>query len=229
MWRQTEAQLQVVAFLGSVVGIAGLALAAIATRLAGRRVLAGRLAIAAIVWLLTYVVLLGAAALASRNQTLAAGEEKYFCEIDCHLAYRVTAVATASEVGPASAPVRASGVFHLVTLQTRFDETTIAGWRPRDVPLSPNPRQVWLVDREGKRYRNSAAAEAAVGRAGGLGSDLATPLLPGASYTTTLVFDLPAGAVPDRLLLAEQLYPTRFLIGHELSPFHGKTFLPLPG
>jgi hypothetical protein len=52
---------------------------------------------------------------------------------------------------------------------------------------------------------------------------LDTPLRPGESYTTELVFDLPTGARDARLLVNESDLPTRFIIGHENSPLHKKT------
>lgn len=48
-------------------------------------------------------------------------------------------------------------------------------------------------------------------------------LIPGESYTTDLVFDLPPDAADLRLVLASHDIETPFLIGHENSFFHGKT------
>ena len=228
MSQQLAAQLQVLSFLGTAFGVLLLGIGAVGLRLAGRRVLSVRLGLAAIIWLAGYTLLLVGAGLASHEVTLGSGTEKYFCEMDCHLAYRVTGLASASEIGSAASPSRASGVFQLVTLQTRFDETTIAPWRPRQAPLYPNPRVVRLFDREGRGYPLSVEGEVALKQAGGEGTALDAPLIPGASYATTLVFDLPAGAKPDRLLITEDIFVNRFMIGHEQSPFHGKVYLPLP-
>ena len=52
---------------------------------------------------------------------------------------------------------------------------------------------------------------------------LDTPLLPGESYTTELVFDLPPEARDPVLLLNESSPETRFIIGHENSPLHKVT------
>ena len=79
-----------------------------------------------------YVAALVIASLASHSRLLAPGQEKHLCEVDCHLAYSVAAAK--SETLP-SGQVR-----HTVTVKIRFDETTIAPWRPRDASLSPNSR-----------------------------------------------------------------------------------------
>jgi hypothetical protein len=57
---------------------------------------------------------------------------------------------------------------------------------------------------------------------------LTRELTPGESYTTTLVFDLPADEAPARLFLASDDPIDRLLIGNERSPFHAATLLALP-
>ena len=52
-------------------------------------------------------------------------------------------------------------------------------------------------------------------------------LLPGQSYTTELVFDVPAGRPHFRLLLTADVPVNWFLIGHEGSFFHRKVFFAL--
>ena len=69
-----------------------------------------------------FALLLGFAA-GSHETLLSRGQEKYFCEIDCHLAYSVIDVKT-HDLGP----VRD----YVITLRTRFDETTTSPQRPRD-------------------------------------------------------------------------------------------------
>ena len=64
---------------------------------------------------------------------------------------------------------------------------------------------------------------AALATEAGVGMPLDTPLRPGESYTTGLVFDLPPGARDPALLLNESSPETRFIVGHENSPLHGKT------
>ncbi len=155
-----------------------------------------------------YVVLFLGASLLSHNRVLAPGEEKHICEIDCHLAYAVAA--TTSE------PLPNGLVRHTVTVKVRFDEETISSRRPRDATLTPNSRYVALVDDVGNRYPGSA-------------DGLKRKLIPGESYTTDIVFDVPAQALGLRLILRNNDPETAFIIGHENSLLHGKTMFRLPG
>ena len=77
---------------------------------------------ALVVLAIGYGLLLAGFSLFSRDRTLARGEEKYFCELDCHLAYSVQAVQRIKSIGD----VRAGGEFYVVTIRTRFDEATTA-------------------------------------------------------------------------------------------------------
>ena len=155
-----------------------------------------------------YVVLFLLASLTSRNRVLAAGEEKHICEVDCHLAYSVAA--TKSE------PLPGGLVRHTVTVRVRFDEATISSRRPRDATLQPNSRYVALIDAQGHRYPGSTEG-------------LRRKLIPGESYTTDIVFDVPADAQGLRLVLRNNDPETAFIIGHENSLFHAKTTFRLPG
>lgn len=161
---------------------------------------------------------------ASRERLIARGGEKYFCELDCHLAYSVVGVRRARS-SDASASEATGGSeftggreFLIVTLRTRFDENTVTPTRG-DFPLAPNPRSVRVFDERGRSYCISEEG----GRLFGAGVPLDTPLKPGESYTTDLVFELPEGARAHALLLNESMFATRFIIGHENSPLHAKT------
>jgi hypothetical protein len=151
-----------------------------------------------------YATLLFGASLTSQERVLAHGAKKYFCEIDCHLAYSVEGV-------------RASGTSYVVSLRTWFDESTISPMRPKDAPLYPNPRQVYIVDASGRRFEPSPAGVRALSR----------PLIPGQSYVTELVFDLPGDLSGARLFVGNADPEDSFLIGHELSPFHHKIWFAL--
>jgi len=153
-----------------------------------------------------YVVSFLVASLTSRNRVLAVGEEKHICEIDCHLAYAVAA--TKSE------PLPNGQVRRTVTVKVRFDEETISSRRPRDATLTPNSRYVALVDDVGNRYPGST-------------DGLKRKLIPGESYTTDIVFDVPAQAPGLRLILRNNDPETAFIIGHENSLLHGKTTFSL--
>jgi len=153
-----------------------------------------------------YVVIFLVASLTSRNRVLAVGEEKHICEVDCHLAYAVAA--TKSE------PLPNGQVRHTVTVKVRFDEETISSRRPRDATLTPNSRYVALLDDAGNRYPGSA-------------DGLKRKLIPGESYTTDIVFDVPADAKGLRLVLRNDDPESTFIIGHENSLFHAKTTFAL--
>jgi hypothetical protein len=210
------APLAALAFLGGgfvlVVGTvsAGIAFAARRARLALR--LGGAVVAVAVV----YATLLIGASLLSRDRTLMAGERKYFCEMDCHVAYEVTSSERVGERGRA------------VTLRTWFDPGTIAPFRG-DAPLSPGPRRVYLVDDAGRRFDPSPEATAAWWRAHGGSTPLGQALRPGESYTTTFVFDVPADARAARLYVGDPPGGVeKALIGHENSPLHGKVYFALP-
>jgi len=168
-----------------------------------------------------YLTLLVLASVASREVVLPPGAEKYFCELDCHLAYRVVSVAP----GPAEP---GEDTLWAVVLQTRFDETTISTRRPRDATLTPAPRRLRL-----RTVAGDFQPPLATGEAAGPGSPdgslpLDRPLLPGESYLTTLRFRLPAGGRPEALLIEDDVPVSRWLIGHERSPLHAKVLLALP-
>lgn len=163
----------------------------------------------------------------SHEYTARPGEEKYFCEVDCHLAYSVVKISRANKLGPLGAERHARGSFVVVRLKTRFDEQTTSSHRPKDMPLSPNPRAAVLVDTSGRRFPPSAEALAALQSGEGEQPPLSQSLKPGQSYTTALVFDVPEGINDLRLLLTEADWMTTLLIGHENSFFHRKTYFGL--
>ncbi|MDX6531819.1 MAG: hypothetical protein QOH41_4109 [Blastocatellia bacterium] len=158
--------------------------------------------------------------LASHEKVLARGDEKHFCEIDCHLAYSVVDTRQAKTLG--NPPTTAQGTYTVVTIKTRFDETTISSQRG-DGLLYPNSRVVTLVDKRGIKYAPASDDQRALAAGQGEGKPLATPLRPGESYTTLIVFDLPADARASTLLINEGEWVTHLVIGHENSPLHHQT------
>jgi len=153
---------------------------------------------------------------ASHDKLLARGEEKHFCELDCHLAYSIINMAQAKTIGDNGKPAIAQGQFTIVTIQTRFDEATI-GPRRGDGLLYPNGRALTLSDERGNRY----------GPATQLGTPLTSPLRPAEAYTTDVAFDLPENVKAAALFINEDGWETRLIVGHENSPFHGKTSFQL--
>jgi hypothetical protein len=155
-----------------------------------------------------FVLLLGFSA-KSEARMLARGQEKYFCEIDCHLAYSVVDVKEQAE---------SAGMRYIVTLRTRFDETTTSPSRPKDAPLTPSPREVKAIDGLGHEYHAATLA----------GTPLLTALKPGESFTTQLEFSVPANAPGLRLLIrTAPAWPDHLVIGDENSWLHRKTYFAL--
>jgi hypothetical protein len=162
----------------------------------------------------------------SSEKTLARGQEKHFCEIDCHLAYSVVNVTESETLGDAPNQATAAGTFRVVTIKTRFDENTISPTRGNAL-LYPNSRVITVIDDNGQQYLPSPAGQRALGQNKTAGTPITTPLRPGESYTTTLVFDLPKDSRNPALLINEGEWITHFVIGHENSPFHKRTKLLL--
>jgi hypothetical protein len=152
-----------------------------------------------------FALLIGFSA-GSHETVLGHGQEKYFCEIDCHLAYSVLEAKTQPDG-------------HLViTLRTRFDETTTSPNRPKEAPLTPSPREVCLVDNTGHEYTPLATT----------GTPLLTPLKPADFYTTQLEFNVPKQSSGLRLLInTAPQWPDKLVIGDENSWLHKKTYFAL--
>jgi hypothetical protein len=245
-WKQAMAAFSVLSFLGTAALLASAGVAFIATWAIGERrlsrgataisqwVFTGRglnakIAAAATVLAGGYVLVLLGASFASQTWALGPDEEKYFCEVDCHIAYSVTGVTQSKTLGADANIATASGTFYVVKVRTRFDERTISSHRG-DAPLVPSPRAVTIEDDEEREYPVSAAGEDALAKAGGAGTEMTQALRPGEFYTTQIVFDLPADARHPRLLISSPTNPTwigRLLIGDENSLFHKKVFFRL--
>lgn len=160
--------------------------------------------------------------LASREKILARGAEKHFCEIDCHLAYSIVNTRQSKTLGNSPNQSNARGLYTVVTIKTRFDETTIAPWRGNGL-LYPNSRVLTLVDERGTKYVPSPEGQRALEAAQSAGTALTTPLRPGESYTTDVAFDLPPEVKTATLLIKKGEWLTYLVIGHENSPLHKKT------
>ncbi len=171
---------------------------------------------------LAYATLLFGASLTSSQHVLPPGGKKYFCEIDCHLAYSVERVTKGKTIGTAPHEARAAGDFYRIALKTWFDESTTSVHRPKEAPLYPNPRRVYIVDAFGRRFEPSADGQRALLESGVESTPLSRPLIPGQSYITELVFDLPADVREPRLYVGDSDPVSSFLIGHEESPLHRK-------
>jgi len=217
------------AFLGMGAALliaAGAAALCLALR---RRRAAAVVAGAAAAGLVLYAGLLVALSLSSRDRVLSARGRKYFCEIDCHVAYSLVSAERTRTVGAGKdAVVSAAGTFVVARVRTWFDPTTIGPMRG-NASLTPNPRTAWLVDRQGRRYEVAAAATKAyeLARPPGSLSPFSKPLVPGESYESAVVFGGPATAAGLRLFVGDPPGVENALLGHENSPLHGKVYFAL--
>jgi hypothetical protein len=219
---QGNAVLSILTFLGTGFLLLVLSVAVLFTLVTRRWLLARRFVQGGMGLAGLYLATLLVFSLASREHVLERNDAKYFCEIDCHLAYSVTDVVQTAELGAPPSVQRAHGVFYVVTVKTWFDERTISPHRGNG-PLAPNRRAVWVIDAAGRQYGVSPEGQGALELSGAKSTPLTQALRPGESYTTTLVFDLPADIANPRLLICETDVVTRLLIGHENSFFHKKS------
>ena len=217
-----EAHLSALLFLGSAGSLLLLIVASLV--LLGLKRQWMRYFVWAMVGLLAgYCALLLGFSLFSRERTLSVGQEKYFCELDCHIAYSVQKVERVKQIGDAVA----NGEYYIVTLRSRFDETTTAAWRPRDVALTPDPLSFALVDAHGDMVPRSQIGQKAWEALHGASPNLFRPLRPGESNEAIFVLDAPPGMHSPRLLGSITEFPSPVLIGDESSPLHKKTYFSL--
>jgi hypothetical protein len=158
----------------------------------------------------------------SYDRTVARGDEKFFCALDCHIAYSVRNVERRKTIGD----ITANGEFYVVKLRTHFDERTIAPWRG-DRPLAPDPPSLILVDDKGRQYPLATNGQRAWEAAHDSPHRLGDGLRPGESYETTWVFDVPEDTQSLRMLAELRGFPMYVLIGDETSSGHNKTYLKL--
>lgn len=168
-----------------------------------------------------YLVVLLIFSFARSDKVLGRGEEKYFCEIDCHLAYSIVDVHDTKTLGEGPNQLTSAGMFRVVTIKTRFDENTIGPNRGNGL-LYPNSRVVSVSDANGNEYFPSAQAHRLLEAAQAAGTAMTIPLRPSESYST-LVIELPADVKDPTLWLREGETITHLIIGHENSPLHKKT------
>jgi len=172
---------------------------------------------------LFYFLILSAASLSSREKVLPSTAWKYFCEIDCHIAYSVVEVRRPAVLGREIKQVPAQGEFIIVRVKTWFDERSISARRGNS-PLAPNRRKVVVVDDRGIEFPESPEGKTALTLSGNSSVPLSQPLRPGESYLTDLIFDVPKDSRGLKLLITEDDPETRLLVGHENSILHKKIY-----
>ena len=222
-----HAPLAVMAFLGMALLLGAITLVMVVAFLTKRKWIGFSAVILALMFSSGYALVLAGVSLTSHEKTLAPGENKYFCEIDCHIAYSVVNFEEAKALGDELHQTLPTGRFVIIRLKTWFDPSTISEHRG-DSPLAPSPRRVVLVDEAAHRFPQSATGQAALAKVHGGTIPLSRPPRPGEWYVTELVFDVPANAGNLRLFVGDDFdMPDRLLIGHEDSFLHRKIFLAL--
>jgi hypothetical protein len=181
-----------------------------------------------LILLLGYGSILLGLSLLSRDVALTPGAWKYFCELDCHMAYSIGGVQVAPAAGPKIETVTASGRFAIVQLKTWFDPSTISPGRGNR-PLTPNARTITLVDNRGRKFLPSAKSELVLAAARLHSTPLGEALRPGESYVSYVVFEIPSEAQGLKLLLTSADPEDCLIWGHESSPLHAKAYFTLQG
>jgi len=218
-----EAHMAALCFLGTL-GLALLLAIATAVLVFTRRAWARYTLLAIALLLVGYAAVLGFFSWASYDRIVKRGDEKFFCGMDCHIAYSVQNVERRKTIGDATA----QGEFVVVTVRSHFDERTIAPWRGNGT-LAPDSPTLELVDGTGRSYPASPVGQKAweKANANSLSHSLADPLRPGESYETTWVFDVPPDSPPVRMFAGWHGFPSYLLIGDEASPGHRRTYFAL--
>jgi hypothetical protein len=205
------APLSALAFLGMVALLMLSVALAIGFAFARKRQALKATALFALLAVVVYSAMLSLFSVASQRVVLASGQEKYFCEIDCHLAYSVVSA------GYQPDPQVPGDTRYVVELQTRFDPTTISAYRGNGA-LTPSPREVVIVDQTGHEYRPAVVQC----------QSLMTPLRPGESYRTKFVFEVQGMAGPPFLWVHTKAdAPEWMMIGNEVSPLDRKVIFQL--
>ena len=200
----------------------GLGMTVIVRVLRGRPLCIGRLALLAAGWGVLYLTILLSVSLRSDEQVIGWDADKPFCGfyLDCHRRVGVAAV----QVLDSLAGARPAGRWHVVTLRVGSDArmARLRFYEPRVVIRTDDGRRV---------FTRSAAGEAALARIRGPERPLTDELAPGGSYTSAVVFDLPADARDPRLDVTDLPLPDRvvefILIGDEDSFLHARTTIRL--
>jgi hypothetical protein len=221
------APIVILLFLGTCGGLLLMGVAFVYGLISRKHVVARVAAALILVGALLYGGSLLGFALTSSERTLPAGEHKYFCEVDCHIAYSVMGLTPEPALAGGSEHTHAGESLYVVRLQTWFDPETISPHRG-DGYLTPSPLRISIVDDAGReyapvdptqfQYRLPATIQA---------TPLSTPLRPGESFSTDIVFDLPVGIRNPRLLVTDSDWTYSLLIGHEKSPLHKKIYFDL--
>jgi hypothetical protein len=198
---------QVLVFLGTVASVLAACAAALVFLMLRRRVWATRAVMAGGLLASMYAATLLAFGVASPAINLAPGERKVFCEVDCHVAYDITAGYKDSDT-------------LVLSVRELFDPSSVSS-RRGDAPMNPGSRRFALVDSRGREWEPVRVRM--MDRA-----PLFAMLRPGESHRAQLSFSVPRDVQIRGLLVEDDSPVSALLIGHERSPFHEKAVLSLP-
>jgi len=90
--------------------------------LAGTKVVVSAIAVVGAI----YIGFLLLFSFTSSETVLARGQEKHFCELDCHLSYSILDVRQTKTLGNGPNEAKADGLYHIVTIKTRLMKTPSA-------------------------------------------------------------------------------------------------------
>ncbi|HZC07113.1 MAG TPA: DUF4352 domain-containing protein [Ktedonobacterales bacterium] len=160
------------------------------------------------------LALVGVGAL-SPQRTLPLGQAR------CYDDWCVAVAHTASQatVGAGTTTATARGRFLIVTLQVSS--------HAKRVSQREHIASLYLLDDAGHRYDVAPAGQRALDASGQAGQPLDSLVGPGASFTHTLVFDIPADATHLGLVITHSAFPGALIIGDEQSVFHRPTLMLL--
>ena len=202
-----SATLQILAFLGTASLVFCALAAAVVLAMRGYGSWASRALSAGAVIAVLYIAVLMIAGAISSSRTIAVGQSKIFCEIDCHIEYQVTGLRRTDDTV-------------IVSVREQFDESSISPSRG-DGALYPGSRRFALVSASGSKVRPVAIAIPG-------GEPLFSPLRPGEFHRAELRFVVPSETNLKGLLVEDDSPVSPLLIGHERSFLHKKTLLATP-
>ena len=113
-----SAPLVILTFLGTCFALGTTGLVIVYGLARGKPTLAKYAGIVALCGAAVYAGLLLGASLTSTEKVLHAGGQKYFCEVDCHVAYSVVDLTTAKTLGRPLNQRSAAGMFYVVKVKT---------------------------------------------------------------------------------------------------------------
>jgi hypothetical protein len=203
------------AFIVTILGLAGLGIGLIASLLTHHFRAAGRIGLLMLAWAGGYLVILLFASFTSRTILLDLGQEHCFDE----MCYSVLGAYTSKTLGMRPNQMVAQGNFYILTVQLRN--------AARRQPQKPSQPELWVLDNQRRKYTQAVSAADGNGLAANqpvVFTELWNrQLQPGETQSFILAFDLPADISDPRLVITEGSGPGALIIGDENSFFHAKT------